>query len=306
MTPVGPRDGLDGAWSHDYNPSSQYRRHHEHDIPSNGVCVPNLYNSSKPHITGKEGAIPEIHHLLTGFHFGTDQGIFALSTIVLLKGHHNILVDTGSKGRADLLRRSLANVHVDEEAIDMVILTHAHWDHSQNIDMFPNAKILMHPRELEYATSPKKGDLSTARYFLATLQSRDVEEIVEGAEIDPGISILETPGHTRGHLSVLAETPQGLVAVSGDALPWAASVTTRQPRSIYWDETDAAHSIRKLLDTCRIFYPGHDRPFRLGRRDALQYIGGADTVRLLLGHDGVGDVTIKVAPETYTVSRVID
>ena len=36
------------------------------------------------------------------------------------------------------------------------------------------------------------------------------------AEVLPGIRLLPTPGHTRGHQSVLVDTPDGLVILGGD------------------------------------------------------------------------------------------
>ncbi len=242
--------------------------------------------------------MPEITHLITGFHVNTDLGSLGFCTVALVRGRHNILVDVGHKGRANLLRDALAQAKVREEDIDMVILTHAHWDHCQNTDMFPNARILIHPKELDYARDPHRADL-------ASLEGRDVEQVVEGAEIEPGIKILETPGHTKGHISVLVETSQGLVAISGDALPWANSVVTGKPMIIFWDEAEAADSVRKLLGSSRVFYPGHDRAFRLGAEDEVEYISGADTVRFLLNHDGVGDFAVKVAPDGPSVPKIV-
>ena len=245
--------------------------------------------------------MPEIQHLVTGFHANTDQGSLGFCTVTLVRARNNTLVDVGPAGRATLLRDSLNQAGLGVEDINMVILTHAHWDHCQNIDMFPNARILIHPKELEYAASPNRPDLATARYFVNTLQGRDVEQVVEGAEIEPGIKILETPGHTRGHISVLVDTPEGQVAISGDALPWARSVFTGMPMIIFWDEGEAADSVKKLLGASKIFYPGHDRAFRLGSDNEVEYISGEDSIRLLLMHDGAGDVTIKVAPDAPTV-----
>ena len=250
--------------------------------------------------------MPEIQHILTGFHVNTDQGSLGFCTVALIQGRNNILVDVGHKGRANLLADSLAQAGIPREDINMVVLTHAHWDHCQNIDLFPNARILIHPKELEYARDPRRPDLATARYFLNEIQDRDVEEVVEGAEIEPGIKILETPGHTKGHISVLAETSQGQVAVSGDALPWANSVVTGMPFIVFWDRVEAAESVRKLLAASRIFYPGHDRAFRLGDDDSVEYFSGADSVRLLLRHDGIGDVTIRVAPDAPTVPQIVE
>ena len=249
--------------------------------------------------------MPEIHHLLTGFHVNADQGSFAFCTVVLLRGRNNILVDVGHKGRASILAESLDKAKVRREDINMVILTHAHWDHCQNIDMFPNAKILIHPKELEYARDPKRADLATARYFVDSLRGRDVEEVTEGAEIEPGLRILETPGHTKGHISVLVDTRQGDAAVSGDALPWANSVITGLPSVIFWDRVEAAASVKKLLAASRTFYPGHDRAFRLKEGNAVEYFSGADSIRLLLRHDGIGDMTIRVAPDAPTMPQVI-
>ena len=250
--------------------------------------------------------MPEIEHLLTGFHVTVDQGALALCTVVLIRGQRNILVDTGHKGRVSMLMESLNGAGLKPEDIDALLLTHSHWDHTQNVDLFPNAKILMHPKELEYAESPKATDLATARYFHATLQGHEIEEVAEGAEIEPGVSVLDTPGHTRGHVSVMVETSRGRVAISGDALPMASTVVTKQPMVVFWDEKEAHDSIEKLLESSRVFYPGHDRAFRLHARNAVEYISGADSIRVILGHDGAGDQTLRVAPDAPTVARIVD
>ena len=119
--------------------------------------------------------MPEIKHLVTGFHVSTDQGALALCTIVLIQGQKNYLVDVGFKGRADLLKASLEANGLGVDDIDAIILTHSHWDHSQNTDVFPDAQIMIHPKELEYAEAPKQGDYATPRYFVNTLQGRDVK-----------------------------------------------------------------------------------------------------------------------------------
>ena len=224
--------------------------------------------------------MPEIKHLVTGFHVNTDQGALALCTIVLIQGEKNYLVDVGFKGRADLLKTSLEGLGLGVGDIDAIILTHSHWDHSQNTDVFPDAQIMIHPKELEYAEAPKKGDYATPRYFINTLQGRDVKEIVEGQEIEPGITVLDTPGHTRGHVSVMVDTSCGKIAVAGDALPMATSVFTKEPMIAFWDKKEAADSINKLIDSTKVFYPGHDRAFEIKPGDVIEYFSGDEYITL--------------------------
>ena len=97
----------------------------------------------------------EVELLLAGYSVGTDQGGVGLSSTVLVKGKQNILVDTGPHGRRELLLNSLAARQLTPDDIETVVLTHSHWDHTQNVDVFPNATICIHPKELEYARNPK-------------------------------------------------------------------------------------------------------------------------------------------------------
>lgn len=83
--------------------------------------------------------------LLHGFTVASDQGSFAFCGITLIRGAKNTIVDTAHLGRRELIRAKLAEQGLTPADIDYVFLTHAHWDHSQNIDMFPNAKVLITP-----------------------------------------------------------------------------------------------------------------------------------------------------------------
>ena len=144
-----------------------------------------------------------------------------------------------------------------------MILTHAHWDHSQNTDLFPNAEIVIHADELEYSRNPRVGDLATARYFADTLLQQQVNAVSGETELEPGVSIIETPGHTRGHISVVVETETGPVCIGGDAMSDAGAIGRGTPAIIFWSEADARASIQKIVAAANTIYPGHDRPFRV-------------------------------------------
>jgi len=240
--------------------------------------------------------MPIVELLLTGFTFATDQGRLGFSTVALVRGQRLILVDTGPMGRRELLLNALQRRGLTPDAISMVVLTHAHWDHTQNVDLFPKATFLLHPAEIDYARNPKPTDWATARYFVDTLRGRQVREVTEGEEIEPGVRILETPGHTKGHISLLVETPGGPVVIAGDAVGDAYAALQGKPYLIFWDEEAAVSSVRKILSRARTLYPGHDRPFRL-QEGRVEYLEGDTGIRLF-GNLGwpYGDAQVTLGP----------
>jgi glyoxylase-like metal-dependent hydrolase (beta-lactamase superfamily II) len=207
--------------------------------------------------------MPKVETVLQGFTVGTDQGRLGFCTVTLIRGSRNILVDAAQLGRRQLLQQRLAALGVAPRDIHAVFLTHAHWDHILNMDLFPNAEFLIHPAEREYAKDPHEGDWATPKYTSKILESYRLREVKEGQEIDDGVRVIETPGHSPGSMSVLVETPQGRAALCGDTMHNSWSAVSGQPLLVFWDVEKAKASIRKILDRSDVIYPGHDRPFRL-------------------------------------------
>lgn len=207
--------------------------------------------------------MPTVETLLQGFSVRTDQGSLGFCSVTLVRGHHNILVDAAQVGRRQLLLQKLAEKNLKPDDIDIVFLTHGHWDHVLNVDIFPHATFLIHPLERAYIRNPHQNDWATPAYTSAVLESYRLQEVKEGEEIDEGVRVVDTPGHSRGSMSLLVNTTDGVAAITGDALVSAWSVRSGLPRLIFWDEEQAKDSIRRLVDQAERFYPGHDRPFRV-------------------------------------------
>ena len=154
--------------------------------------------------------------LTYGFALNTDQGAFGYSTNSLLRvGGHNILIDTGPSSRRPFLYRALESKDLTTDDIDIVILTHMHWDHCQNTDLFRNARVLVNPTEIDYARNPNQWDLAVAAGMADMMRNMKVDVVSEGDTIVDGVTILETPGHTKGHMSVLAEVDGEKVLIAG-------------------------------------------------------------------------------------------
>ncbi|MGE0059253.1 MAG: MBL fold metallo-hydrolase [Dehalococcoidia bacterium] len=215
---------------------------------------------------------PKIDLILPGFSMGTDQGNLAFCGVTLIEGTKRILVDVSHYGRRQLLIQKLAERGLTPADIDYVFLTHAHWDHSLNADVFPNAKFLIHTDERRYIKSPADHDWATPKYISMLLEAQELQEVHDNEEIDDGMRIMHVPGHSIGSMALIIDTPEGKVAVCGDALPNSWSVSARMPRLIFYDPDKAKESIGKLLDTAKFFYPGHDRPFEVGDGGKVRHI----------------------------------
>ena len=79
-----------------------------------------------------------------------------------------------------------------------------------------------------------------------------VEPVSDGDSTLEGVSIIDTPGHTKGHISVVIEVGDETVLVTGDALPDGGTVRRGIPYNVFWDVDDATDSVEKMLATSQV------------------------------------------------------
>ena len=224
-----------------------------------------------------------------GFSMTSDQGGLGWSSVSLLKvADKNILVDTGPSGRRGLLVNALKAKGLTPDEIDTVILTHLHWDHCQNVDLFPDASILVHPKEIDYNKNPNTYDYNASYAVASMLETMKVTPISDGDKITEEITIIDTPGHTLGHLSVQVQIDEDRVLIAGDAMPAAATIERKLPYNVFFDVKQATESVERMVDSSNVFYPGHDRPFRLDQVNGggVQYLHGPTQVEVFASNDG--------------------
>jgi N-acyl homoserine lactone hydrolase len=163
---------------------------------------------------------------------------------------------------------ALAAIGVKPETIEVVVMTHLHWDHCQNHHLFPNAKFVVQREELRYAIAPLP--FHAAIYESITLNMKPAWldlpriEVVDGdRQIADGVSLVYTPGHTPGHQSVVVETSQGKIAIAGCMVPtfenWPDSEQgSYLPSALYVDLEQYWRSLQKIDRLADLVLPGHD------------------------------------------------
>lgn len=191
--------------------------------------------------------------LLPGIPIWSSQGPLGYSTVALVNKH--ILIDTGSIGRRERLLDVLTKANIAPTDVSDVLLTHLHWDHCENLELFPEATI--HVREAQLAEFRRGNPVPRTHPGLeASLEGRPVE-VFDPGPVTHGIKAIDTPGHTPHHVSfTFADEPTFLFA--GDAIKSASEF---RPRTRPNHEGVDREWTRRIEDEITFVIPGHDFPF---------------------------------------------
>jgi len=210
--------------------------------------------------------------LMQGSGFRTNLVSLGICTIALIREKSNILVDTGHFGNRRQILDALKRLGLSPSDIDGVILTHSHWDHSLNLELFRNATVFINSKELAYVHSVKGDDWATS-IGLGMVIEKMRTEIVEGdKDLSKNIRVIESPGHSPGHQAVMVRTEEGTALFTGDAMPTLRSYFRGLPDFITTTEEEARRSIIKLKALKPdVYYTGHDRPFHIVK-DKPEYL----------------------------------
>jgi N-acyl homoserine lactone hydrolase len=199
--------------------------------------------------------------------FGKDVEIF-YGAFLISSADRCILVDTGcdavcySAGPMPpvedvfSIEQALSRFEVSITDIDAVVLTHLHFDHVAFLNLFTHCPIFVQQKELRSALNPHPYFAS----FYVPEFFRDAKfEVVDGdIELFPGIEVALVPGHSAGAQAVIADTPEGRVAVSGFCC--VAENFDRNNLAIpgiHEDVRQAYDSMQKLLGLADIIFPNH-------------------------------------------------
>jgi glyoxylase-like metal-dependent hydrolase (beta-lactamase superfamily II) len=228
----------------------------------------------------------------------------SLNAYLVNTGEHLILVDTGMGScggpATGHVIENLKAAGYRPEDVDVVLITHMHGDHvcglsQDGVRLFPKATVYAADAEITYWFAPASGTDALSQYrgqvrqALAPLQSLHVlKGFKPGAVLFPGVTALDTHGHTPGHTSYLFQSAGQSFLVLGDIVHFHAVQFAHPEATMAFDgDEPAARQTRKIL---------FDRVAKEGWR-----IGGAHLPFPGIGHvrkdgDAYAYVPVEYAP----------
>ncbi|MDA1118099.1 MAG: N-acyl homoserine lactonase family protein [Proteobacteria bacterium] len=189
-----------------------------------------------------------------------------------------IVVDTGfnaavaaKRGRRVTLpvEAGLRLMGVDAATVKDVAITHLHYDHVGNFDLFPQCTFHLQDLEMQYAT----GRCMASEAMRHAYELEDVVGMVRrvyagrvrfhdgDGEIAPGVTLHHVGGHTMGLQIVRVATRRGWVVLASDASHYYANMDQSRPFPIVYNVGDMIDGWRKahdLADSPAHVIPGHD------------------------------------------------
>jgi glyoxylase-like metal-dependent hydrolase (beta-lactamase superfamily II) len=238
---------------------------------------------------------------LTGIPYGQLVPLDVNSFLIRHNGKL-ILSDAGTGQALQPVQKNLGKlpdnlraIGADPAAIDIVMLTHLHSDHSMGLldeagrKVFPNAELIVHEVEatfwLDRALQPGDDERivrNSKAQRAVTAPYRDRIRRIKDGEVLPGITAMMRPGHTPGHTNWLIESGGERLLIWGDIVHLASVQLARpEARLIYDVDTELAAKTRAtVLDWtaeerltvagAHLGFPGFGRVVRNGERFAIE------------------------------------
>ena len=158
----------------------------------------------------------------------------------------------------------LGQLGVSPENLDYVVLSHLHFDHAGNVRMFGStgATLVCSAAEKEFAFGYE--GVFTGAHLLADYDGLDFQTVSGDTEFLPGVTLLQTPGHTPGQMAMQVELPDtGTMIFTSDAVymgdsygPPATPAAIVNDLSAWFGSVEKVRGVAERTNATMVF--GHD------------------------------------------------
>ncbi len=135
----------------------------------------------------------------------------------------------------DALDAALARIDLAPSDIDLVVQSHLHFDHAGGLDRLPGVPVMVQAQELEFARHPPvyQAEIYVQDDFAGVQEWREIEgdHDVFG---DGSVMAIATPGHTKGHQSLLVRLAGQIVFLLADAGYLLEKMRARALPAVCW------------------------------------------------------------------------
>jgi hydroxyacylglutathione hydrolase len=192
---------------------------------------------------------PQLHQLTVRFTVPTPAGpLPRTANLWILVGRRIVVIDSGVAGCAETLGAYLRGLGRSPQEIDWLLLTHGHPDHigaAAAVVEASGCRVAAHGAERSWIEDPQLQLRERPVPGFNQLVHGSVpvaRELTDGERLHfdglPPLTVLHTPGHSKGSLSLWAPTEGWLV--TGDAVPVPGDLP------IFDDHAAAVASVRRL------------------------------------------------------------
>ncbi len=204
----------------------------------------------------------------------------AKGTIIVDTGFDEAMARRRQREIVKPVRDGLAALGVAADSVASVIISHMHYDHCGNHELFANARYHLQDREMAFVTGRCMCHTTLRAAFEADDVIAMVRKLFAGRaafhdgddEIAPGVSVHLIGGHSRGLQCVRVKTRRGYVVLASDATHLYAHLETGRVFPITYNIGDVLEgygTLKKLATSPRHVVPGHD-PLVLTRYPAAK------------------------------------
>jgi len=177
------------------------------------------------------------------------------------------------------LSSQLLKLGLQPKDIDYVALSHLHFDHTGNTNLFTNAKVLIQQQELDLAYTKEGAKLYFDASSYSEIERGNFTGLVGETDVfnDGSVIIYPAQGHTPGHQTLLVNLAEtGSVMLSGDLFHFTKNRLHKRIPALNFNKADSLSSI-----------------------EHIEQIVKDNGVKLWIQHDPETFKSMKLSPEFY-------